>query len=131
MTNKKNVHLVRAESYAHAEMIQSLLEANGILSMRKSRYLPGASVGIFTAGGSTFGIDIYVLEEDVNKAKEIIRKENVTSNEREEKEGTDSGKEDEDEKKKEKISRLFFFGWRCCFSCSYSFVVFSNNIFND
>jgi len=74
---QKNIHLLRTEDNIEAEMVQSLLEVNGVFSLKKARYFPGPSIGITSAHGSPFGIDIYIMEKDKEKAEKIIEKENI------------------------------------------------------
>ena len=66
--SEKRVLLTTAATSVEANMIKSLLEANGIFSFIKEKGISG----IFSE--ALFGAEIYVLESDKEKALKIIQR---------------------------------------------------------
>ncbi len=109
-SKKKNfVHLVRLEGEMEAEAVQSLLSAHDILSTKKYGSHPGPSIGIFSSDGNPFGgIDIYVREEDKEKAQKIVEKKDINDNEGKEESRQNYSKKENKNKLIFKIFAIFF-----------------------
>ncbi len=74
LEEKNIIHLMKVKSEIEAELVQSLLTANGVFSTKKYGRHPSIAIGIFSSDGNPFGgIDIYVREEDEKKAQEIVK----------------------------------------------------------
>lgn len=70
MSSKNRMVLIFTGSVIIIERIKTELEQNGIFSIAKDGFRQGIEAGF--GGGVPSAIDIYVIESDEKKAKEIV-----------------------------------------------------------
>lgn len=70
MENEEKIVMIYSGDLVTIEHIKNELEANGISSFEKDPFQEGIEAGF--VGGTLSTIELFILEADVAKAKEII-----------------------------------------------------------